>query len=66
MDAFAAPVRDGHLTYNGELLIDPGNSKHYKRASEVELRGLLKPDPKSVAKDETAHFYEAQLIHHGL
>lgn len=67
MNVFATPIQRDHFVYHNELLVDPGNNKQYRRASEPQLTALLKPGPNaSAAKDETAHFYEAQLIHYGL
>lgn len=50
--------------YHGELFVNPGNGKHYKRASASDLAALLKAA--QGAKDETAPYYEAQLVHYGL
>ena len=67
MDIFATPVRRDHFIYHNELLVDPGNRKQYRRAPTSELSALLKPTAASSStKDETAHFYEAQLVHYGL
>ena len=66
MGVFATPVRSGDFVYSGELLVDPGNSRQYRKADEGQLRALLQPDSKETIKDETAPFYEAQLVHYGL
>ena len=64
MNGFAQPVTRDPFLYHGELFVDPGNKKHYKRALPVELTALLKSG--SSEKDETAPYYEAQLVHFGL
>ncbi|KAI9715614.1 MAG: hypothetical protein M1828_000757 [Chrysothrix sp. TS-e1954] len=66
MDIYATPARRGDFVYLGELLVDPGNAKQYRRASDSQLQALLRPQASAPVKDETAHFYEAQLIHYGL
>lgn len=66
MNAYATPSRRRDFLYHGDLLVNPGNNKYYKRASTAELTALLKPAASGAPKDETAHFYEAQPLHYGL
>lgn len=63
----AAPeVKRGEFLYRDTLFVDLGEKRH-PRASASELKDLLLPKKGSApAKDQVAHWYEAQLIHYGL
>ncbi|KAI5358098.1 hypothetical protein Slin14017_G114590 [Septoria linicola] len=59
-----APVTRGEFHYRDVLLVDVGGElKRHARASEAELRALLKG---AATKDQVGHWWEAQLIHYGL
>ena len=71
--AFAPPVSRGNFYYHDGLYVDVGNLNRHKRASVEEIRTILRPDlkksktaPLAPPKDQVGHWYEAQLIHHGL
>jgi len=60
-------IRNGAFVYRDTLFAEVGEGKRHPRASASELRDLLLPKKNAVsAKDQVAHWYEAQLIHYGL
>ncbi|KAG9771830.1 hypothetical protein ABEF93_007618 [Exophiala dermatitidis] len=64
----AAPeIKRDEFLYRDTLFVDLGETKRHARASITELKDLLLPKKgKLPAKDQVAHWYEAQLIHYGL
>ena len=60
-------IRKGDFVYRDTFFVDVGDGKRHSRAAPSELKDLLLPKRGSVpAKDQVAHWYEAQLIHYGL
>jgi hypothetical protein len=60
-------IRRGEFVYHDTLFVDVGSGKRHPRASASDLKDLLLPKQgKTPAKDQVAHWYEAQLIHYGL
>jgi len=60
-------VRNGAFIYRDALFVEVGEGKRHPRASAPELKDLLLPKKNSTpAKDQVAHWYEAQLVHYGL
>jgi len=60
-------VRNGAFVYRDALFAEVSEGKRHPRASAPELKDLLLPKKNSTpAKDQVAHWYEAQLIHYGL
>lgn len=63
--------RKSHFVFRDALFVDLGAGARFPRAFDSELRALLLPknrnnSPTNNTKDETARYYEAQLIHYGL
>lgn len=64
MDVQVPPIVRGEFVYRDTLLVDVGgDGKRHPRAAEAELKTFLNG---KAPKDQTAHWYEAQLIHYGL
>ena len=63
-------IRRGDFIYHDTLFVDVGNNHRHPRASVTELRDYLMPKKSGPgtgpAKDQVAHWYEAQLVHYGL
>ena len=63
-------IRRGDFIYHDTLFVDVGNNHRHPRASVSELRDFLMPKKSGPgpgpAKDQVAHWYEAQLVHYGL
>ncbi|KIV78808.1 hypothetical protein PV11_06418 [Exophiala sideris] len=63
----ASEVRKGDFVYRDTLFVEVAENKRHTRASAPELKELLLPKKGSApAKDQVAHWYEAQLVHYGL
>ncbi|KAK4949733.1 hypothetical protein LTR10_011575 [Elasticomyces elasticus] len=63
----ASEVKKGDFVYRDTLFVEVAENKRHTRASAPELKELLLPKKGSApAKDQVAHWYEAQLVHYGL
>ena len=64
----AAPeVRNGDFVFRDALFAEISDGKRHPRAAPSDLKDLLLPKKGTpAAKDQVAHWYEAQLIHYGL
>ncbi|KKO96436.1 hypothetical protein THAR02_11464 [Trichoderma harzianum] len=60
----ATPVSEGNFSFvNGELFVQTSGQKHHRRATLEEPK---KHFTSGSDKDHPAHWFEAQLMHHGL
>lgn len=59
-------ARNDCFVYRDAFFVEVGIGKRHTRASMPDLKHLLLPKKGSVAKDQVAHWYEAQLVHYGL
>ncbi|KAI1630165.1 hypothetical protein EDD37DRAFT_83952 [Exophiala viscosa] len=63
----ASEVKRLDFVYRDTLFVEVAENKRHPGASAAELKELLLPKKGSApAKDQVAHWYEAQLVHYGL